>query len=913
MTYVPCGVLALVAGLLLAVARTGTAQTVTQVDDVFTGAGTDPDGLGEGGARNGTLGGLTYFAGTDQDSGAELWVSDGSAAGTRRFADICPGLCSSEPENFHVEGSRVYFTADDGRRGLELWSLHDGDAAPSIVLDIHPGAGSSNPANFVQTVLLVGTVPVQRTYFTATDPLRGRELWRLANGFASFEFDIEPGLAGSNPLPIGALGNARVLLLATTGGLGREPHAAVYASSTLPPVAVPLIENLVDNGDITAAVSLGNIGLIAVRLSDGPVSQSSQLWRTLGSAANTERLLVGTGLSELRGLMLHQNLSLAFFTADTGQNPELFVSDGTDAGTRAVMDDSSIVGTPRALTPLGDWLLFLAGGAAADTVELWRSDGGSDTHLIGILPGEGSVSDAGMVRAADGQRAYLHHADQLLRTNSSGSQVGLVRALGGPGPIADVQATSGLNVLISHDAGAGEEPFHSDGTFAGTIALGNLNASAGDADPSGLMPIGERMTFNPAASDLNPGSAFSTEGSAATTESYFAQSLRPLGQLDGFLVGAGVAGAYAFGDGTAIGTAPFDGPVSRSSDSGLPFRCSAELDGLLYFIGNSSGGNELYRSDGSTAGTSPTTDIETDDGPGLVLPCVAGSLGGVLAVGGRVLFVGDLDGSTGIELLASNGIDPPLLVADVNPGNTSSSPRHLTRFGDRVVFSADTAEHGRELWISDGSPEGTQLLRDIRHGTEGSDPHSLVAVGDRVAFLATTLATGTELWATDGTAEGTLQLHDLFPGVGSAFRPSNTRAQSLFVQGRRLFFAATLPEPQRCPLYATDGTPEGIHCAFPLSQFDSFRPASGIVPLANGAIAFAAWEENDGEEIRAWWAGRLMPVDGGDIRPGPASAAPQRISATDRGQVYFSANDGGSGRELWTLDLTGFLFADGFD
>ena len=150
-------------------------------------------------------------------------------------------------------------------------------------------------------------------------------------------------------------------------------------------------------------------------------------------------------------------------------------------------------------------------------------------------------------------------------------------------------------------------------------------------------------------------------------------------------------------------------------------------------------------------------------------------------------------------------------------------------------------------------------------------------------------------------------------GVGSAFSPTNTRAQSLFAQGRRLFFAATLPEPQRCPLYTTDGTPTGVHCAFALTPFDRFAPASGIVPLANGGVAFAAWEETDGEEIRAWWAGRRLPIDGGDVRAGPASSAPQDVRATDHGQVYFSADDGSTGRELWMLDLSDFVFADGFD
>ncbi|MBZ0088964.1 MAG: hypothetical protein K8H90_01160, partial [Thermoanaerobaculia bacterium] len=73
--------------------------------------------------------GRVYFAGASTGSGAELWASDGSVAGTGRVADIAPGPAGSWPGDFAAAGSRLYFSADDGVRGRELWSYDPSDSA----------------------------------------------------------------------------------------------------------------------------------------------------------------------------------------------------------------------------------------------------------------------------------------------------------------------------------------------------------------------------------------------------------------------------------------------------------------------------------------------------------------------------------------------------------------------------------------------------------------------------------------------------------------------------------------------------------------------------------------------------------------------------------------------------------------
>ena len=58
------------------------------------------------------------------------------------------------------------------------------------------------------------------------------------------------------------------------------------------------------------------------------------------------------------------------------------------------------------------------------------------------------------------------------------------------------------------------------------------------------------------------------------------------------------------------------------------------------------------------------------------------------------------------------------MVRDINPGG-ESGPEYLTALGKTLYFSADDGVHGRELWASDGTREGTYLVKDIDAGPGG--------------------------------------------------------------------------------------------------------------------------------------------------------------------------------------------------
>jgi ELWxxDGT repeat protein len=73
-------------------------------------------------------------------------------------------------------------------------------------------------------------------------------------------------------------------------------------------------------------------------------------------------------------------------------------------------------------------------------------------------------------------------------------------------------------------------------------------------------------------------------------------------------------------------------------------------------------------------------------------------------------------------------------------------PTEMEGVGGGVVFTVPDADHGYELWSTDGTSQGTRLAQDIVPGPDSSYPQDIVRVGSRVVFLADETATGREPW-----------------------------------------------------------------------------------------------------------------------------------------------------------------------
>jgi ELWxxDGT repeat protein len=108
------------------------------------------------------------------------------------------------------------------------------------------------------------------------------------------------------------------------------------------------------------------------------------------------------------------------------------------------------------------------------------------------------------------------------------------------------------------------------------------------------------------------------------------------------------------------------------------------------------------------------------------------------------------------------------LVKDINPGASNSSfPDQLIAFHDRLYFSASDGVHGEELWVSDGTEEGTYMLRNINEEPAEVPYHSypgkFFVTEDLLYFMANDGVHGAELWQTDGTSDGTVMTADIWP------------------------------------------------------------------------------------------------------------------------------------------------------
>ena len=95
---------------------------------------------------------------------------------------------------------------------------------------------------------------------------------------------------------------------------------------------------------------------------------------------------------------------------------------------------------------------------------------------------------------------------------------------------------------------------------------------------------------------------------------------------------------------------------------------------------------------------------------------------------------------------------------------------------------ANDGTNGLELWVTDGTPEGTVLVKDIAPGGASSGPIYITDIGNgNIAFRAQDMVNGWELWRSDGTPENTFLVQDINP-YGGAY------LSVLFFWNNKLYF-----------------------------------------------------------------------------------------------------------------------------
>src|SRR6478736_5083872 len=100
----------------------------------------------------------------------------------------------------------------------------------------------------------------------------------------------------------------------------------------------------------------------------------------------------------------------------------------------------------------------------------------------------------------------------------------------------------------------------------------------------------------------------------------------------------------------------------------------------------------------------------------------------ITIVNGLAFFTAN-DGSHGVELWKTDGTSAgTTLVTDLSPGASSSYPGDLANVNGTLFFRANDGTHGDELWKSDGTAAGTVMVADIRAGLAGSNPRYIANV-----------------------------------------------------------------------------------------------------------------------------------------------------------------------------------------
>jgi MYXO-CTERM domain-containing protein len=316
-------------------------------------------------------------------------------------------------------------------------------------------------------------------------------------------------------------------------------------------------------------------------------------------------------------------------------------------------------------------------------------------------------------------------------------------------------------------------------------------------------------------------------------------------------------------DGTAAGTFMVkDINVTAADVGSAPQSLTAVGDTLFFAANDGLVGSELWKSDGTAAGTVLVMDI--NPGPADSRPGVSnqGIQDTTVSANGMLFFMAN-DGVHGIELWKSDGTAAgTVLVKDINPGAANSNVSNLTAAGSLVYFTATDATLDLELWVSDGTAAGTTVLKDLSPGVTSGVPSGLAFIDGVLYFQARDGVTGNELWKTDGTAAGTVQVTDLMPGSSGGLVGI---APTLVIPGEPFVFPAT-NGLSGLEVWRSDGTAAGTQLVQDIAPGPRNSNPSALV-IAGDKVFFAATDLVHSREL---WA---MPRSAFDTHP-PAVTCP---------------------------------------
>ena len=402
-----------------------------------------------------------------------------------------------------------------------------------------------------------------------------------------------------------------------------------------------------------------------------------------------------------------------FFSADSASgHGQLWVSDGTTSGTHLV----------KAISPSGnDDVMYIV--AFGDSVMFRAND---DVHGLELWISDGTESGTHMVK--DINPVAADYSDPV-----------------------NLYYWSGAVYFAADDGINGKELWKSDGTTSGTVQIKNISAGNGNSYPGDFSALGSQLLFT-AQDDTYGIELWSTDGTLAGT-----QRVKD---------------------------------INQTGDS-YPYQLVKSGNVMFFMAETGDYGNELWKSDGTEGGTALVADLTPGSQSGNI------SANTLTAFNGGVVFRRVNGGTNGSELWKSDGSAAgTVIVKDINPGAGHAVPAGLSVMGSYVYFSANDGIVGTELWRSDGTAAGTELVKDIYEGGDsdsGANPlwvSGIVSNGVHAYFFAEAPdgvgGTAQEIWRTDGTTAGTVQIG--VAGLHSQSFCDSCNTPGIVIAGSYVFF-----------------------------------------------------------------------------------------------------------------------------
>jgi len=289
-----------------------------------------------------SINGKAFFNYDSSTYGEEAWISDGSALGTVILKNIWSGSGDSD----FAKGSVIKFNgklfseADDGSgKGSEVWMTDGTSAGTELLKDIEVGSDGSLPADFV--------VADDVFYFTAFTTGVGTQLWKSdgtsANTVAVKDMDPNSTLRDIDMFGGDFLyGNVKqagvdkglLFFAAKNGDYGIELWKSDGTDS-----GTTMVKDLMAGVNYSSRprdfVEFDH----AVYFSAAAVDNSRNLWKTDGTEAGTV-MIKSFGPDELRGI--EQRGTFLLLDIQKGSNREVWRSDGTASGTYLLKTNGSI-------------------------------------------------------------------------------------------------------------------------------------------------------------------------------------------------------------------------------------------------------------------------------------------------------------------------------------------------------------------------------------------------------------------------------------------------------------------------------------------------------------------------------------------------------------------------------------------